>query len=65
MTNKITVVNNVHVAGRGLVVRQLRILASQCRPPAGGQERPPDRTGRLSEICPDNMYQPLATRLTD
>ena len=24
MTNKITVVNNVHIAGRGLVVRQLR-----------------------------------------
>lgn len=23
-----------------------------------GQERPPDRTGRLSEIRTDNMYQP-------
>ena len=46
MTNKITVVNNVHIAGRGLVVRQLRILASQFRVL---------RTGTLSEIRPDNM----------
>jgi hypothetical protein len=36
------------------VVRQLRILASQFRVL---------RTGTLSEIRPDNMYQPLAVRL--
>jgi hypothetical protein len=42
--------NNVHIAGRGSVVRQLRILASQFRVL---------RTGTLSEIRPDNMYQPL------
>ncbi len=34
----------------GLVVRQLRILVSQFRVL---------RTGTLSEIRPDNMYQPL------
>ena len=39
----------VHIAGRGLVVRQLRILVSQFRVL---------RTGTLSEIRPDNMYQP-------
>ena len=44
--------NTVHIAGRGLVVRQLRILASQFRVL---------RTGTLSEIRPDNMYQPLCT----
>jgi hypothetical protein len=43
--------NKVHIAGRGSVVRQLRILASQFRVL---------RTGTLSEIRPDNMYQPLA-----
>ena len=43
MTNKITVVNNVHIAGRGLVVRQLRILALQFM--SFGQER-------FSEIRP-------------
>jgi len=43
--------NKVHIAGRGLVVRQLRILVSQFRVL---------RTGTLSEIRPDNMYQPLA-----
>ena len=42
--------NTVHIAGRGLVVCQLRILASQFRVL---------RTGTLSEIRPDNMYQPL------
>lgn len=42
--------NTVHIAGRGLVVRQLRILASQFHVL---------RTGTLSGICPDNMYQPL------
>jgi len=36
------------------VVRQLRILASQFRVL---------RTGTLSEIRPDNMYQPLAGSL--
>ncbi len=38
---KITPHNTVHIAGRGLVVRQLRILASQFRVL---------RTGTLSEI---------------
>jgi len=42
--------NTVHIAGRGSVVRQLRILVSQFRVL---------RTGTLSEIRPDNMYQPL------
>jgi hypothetical protein len=42
--------HTVHIAGRGLVVRQLRILVSQFRVL---------RTGTLSEIRPDNMYQPL------
>jgi len=42
--------HKVHIAGRGSVVRQLRILASQFRVL---------RTGTLSEIRPDNMYQPL------
>jgi hypothetical protein len=46
MTNKITVVNTVHIAGRGLVIRQLRILASQFRVL---------RTGTLSEIRNDNL----------
>jgi len=36
------------------VVRQLRILVSQFRVL---------RTGTLSEIRPDNMYQPLAVSL--
>jgi len=48
-------VNKVHIAGRGSVVRQLRILASQFRVL---------RTGTLSEIRPDNMYQPLYCILT-
>ncbi len=43
--------HTVHIAGRDSVVRQLRILASQFRVL---------RTGTLSEIRPDNMYQPLA-----
>ncbi len=47
---KKTVGNTVHIAGQGLVVRQLRILVSQFRVL---------RTGTLSEIRPDNMYQPL------
>ena len=51
---KNTSANNVHIAGRGSVVRQLRILASQFRVL---------RTGTLSEIRPDNMYQPLGTIL--
>ena len=51
MTKKITVANTIHIAGRGLVVRQLRILVSQFRVL---------RTGTLFEIRPDNMYQPLA-----
>ena len=50
MTNKITVVNKVHIAGRGSVVRQLRILVSQFRVL---------RTGTLFEIRNDSMYQPL------
>ena len=41
--------NTVHIAGRGSVVRQLRILVSQFRVL---------RTRTLSEIRPDNMYQP-------
>ncbi len=45
-----TTANTVHIAGRGSVVRQLQILASQFRVL---------RTGTLSEIRPDNMYQPL------
>jgi hypothetical protein len=48
--------NTVHIAGRGLVVRQLRILASQFRVL---------RTGTLSEIRPDNMYQPLGASEKD
>ena len=48
---KNTTHNTVHIAGRGSVVRQLRILASQFRVL---------RTGTRSEIRPDNMYQPLA-----
>jgi hypothetical protein len=47
---KMPVPNKVHIAGRGSVVRQLRILVSQFRVL---------RTGTLSEIRPDNMYQPL------
>jgi hypothetical protein len=39
--------NKVHIAGRGSVVCQLRILVSQFRVL---------RTGTLSEIRPDNMY---------
>ncbi len=54
MTKKITVANTIHIAGRGSVVRQLRILASQFRVL---------RTGTLFEIRPDNMYQPLAVIL--
>ena len=46
---KNTSANNVHIAGRGSVVCQLRILVSQFRVL---------RTGTLSEIRPDNMYQP-------
>ncbi len=52
--NKNRTANTVHIAGRGSVVRQLRILASQFRVL---------RTGILSEIRPDNMYQPLAFML--
>ncbi len=48
---KLQPANTVHIAGRGLVVRQLRILASQFRVLW---------TGTLSEIRPDNMYQPLS-----
>jgi hypothetical protein len=48
--NKARGANKVHIAGRGLVVRQLRILVSQFRVL---------RTGTLFEIRPDNMYQPL------
>ncbi len=55
-TKEKTADNTVHIAGRGLVVRQLRILASQIRVL---------RTGTLSEIRPDNMYQPLAFILKD
>ena len=46
--------NTVHIAGRGLVVRQLRIPVSQFRVL---------RTGTLSEIRPDNMYQPLCNTI--
>ncbi len=49
-----TFCNKVHIAGRGSVVRQLRILASQFRVL---------RTGTLPEIRPDNMYQPLGVIL--
>ncbi len=52
INNKSRTANKVHIAGRGSVVRQLRILVSQFRVL---------RTGTLSEIRPDNMYQPLAT----
>ena len=52
--NKNRTANKVHIAGRGLVVRQLRILASQFRVL---------RTGTRSEIRPDNMYQPLGVSL--
>ncbi len=48
------VANKVHIAGRGSVVCQLRILASQFRVL---------RTGTLFEIRPDNMYQPLTASL--
>ena len=48
------VCNKVHIAGRGSVVRQLRILVSQFRVL---------RTGTLFEIRPDNMYQPLCAIL--
>ncbi len=48
--------NKVHIAGRGSVVRQLRILVSQFRVL---------RTGTLSEIRPDNMYQPLPATVKD
>ena len=51
---KKTNANTVHIAGRGLVVRQLRILVSQFRVL---------RTGTRSEIRPDNMYQPLCNIL--
>jgi len=54
MELKNTTANTVHIAGRGSVVRQLRILVSQFRVL---------RTGTLSEIRPNNMYQPLPTRL--
>ena len=53
--NKNTTANTVHIAGRGSMVRQLRILASQFRVL---------RTGTRSEIRPDNMYQPLPVSLT-
>jgi len=49
--NKIRTHNTVHIVGRGLVARQLRILASLFSVLW---------TGTLSEIRPDNMYQPLA-----
>lgn len=48
--------NKVHIAGRGSMVRQLQILASQFRVL---------RTGTLSEIRPDNMYKPLPVSLND
>jgi len=54
LKNENPVVNKVHIAGRGLVVRQLRILVSQFHVL---------RTGTLSEIRPDNMYQPLCATL--
>ncbi len=47
---KKTTANTVHIAGRGLVLRQLRILVSQFHVL---------RTGTISEIRPDNMSQPL------
>jgi len=46
--------NTVHIAGRGLVVHQLRILVSQFHVL---------RTGTLSEIRPDNMYQTVGTNI--
>ncbi len=50
INNKSRTANKEHIAGRGSVVRQLRLLISQFRVL---------RTGTLSEIRPDNMYQPL------
>ena len=44
--NKVRTHNTVHIAGRGSVVRQLRILVSQFRVL---------RTGTLSEIPPDHI----------
>lgn len=52
--NKKPTHNTVHIAGRGSVVRQLRILVSQFHVL---------RTGTLFEIRPDNMYQPLQASL--
>ena len=49
INNKSRTANKVHIAGRGSVVRQLRILVSQFRVL---------RTGTLFEIRNDNMYQP-------
>jgi hypothetical protein len=46
--------NKIQIAGRGSVVRQLRILVSQFRVL---------RTGTLSES--DNLYQPLCTKLNE
>ncbi len=45
--------NKVHIAGRGLVVRQLRILASQFRVL---------RIGTLSEIRPENLHLTVVNR---
>jgi len=47
---------DVHIAGRGSVVRQLRFFVSQFRVL---------RTGTLSEIRPDNIYQPRDGVKTD
>jgi len=51
--NKKPVGNTVHIAGRGLVVRQLRILASQFRVL---------RTGTLSEIRNDNLRVTITSK---
>ena len=56
LKKKITFGNKVHIAGRGSVVCQLRILVSQFRVL---------RTGTLFEIRRDNMYQPLCVNLKE
>jgi hypothetical protein len=56
LKKKMAAHNKVHIAGRGSVVRQLRIPVSQFHVL---------RTGTLPEIRPDNMYQPLTPSLNE
>jgi|GEM_PF-5129428 len=51
--------NTVHIAGRGSVVRQLRIGFADFASSILASQFHVLRTGTLSEIRPDNMYQPL------